>query len=124
MIMALFVVFAFADEKLPEVTKEPSLPSPAQRALVQQGVALHDAGDYDGAIQKYKQVLADTPTEVIALHEISVSYFEKRDYENALAFAKQGAEIKSDLLPQFYMMIGSILDETGKQQEFLDLQHH
>jgi hypothetical protein len=63
--MALFVAFAFAEESLPEVTREPSLSSPAQQALVQEGVALHDAGDYDGAIRKYKQVLADTPNVVM-----------------------------------------------------------
>jgi tetratricopeptide (TPR) repeat protein len=119
MVMALFVAFAFAEEGLPEVTREPSPSSPAQQALVQEGVALHDAGDYDGAIRKYKQVLADTPNEVSALLEISLSYFEKKDYENALAFAKQGAEIKSGLLPGFYMTIGSILDETGKGQDAL-----
>ena len=119
MVIALFATFAFAEESLSEATKAPSLPSPAQRALVQQGVALHDSGDYDGAIRKYKQVLADTPNEVNALQEISLSYFAKKDYENALAFAKQGAEIKSDLLPDFYMTIGSILDETGKLQDAL-----
>jgi tetratricopeptide (TPR) repeat protein len=68
-------------------------------------------------LAKYKQVLAESPGQVHALHEASLTYFAQKDYENAMALARQGAEFKSDLLPSFYMTIGSGLDETGRRED-------
>jgi tetratricopeptide (TPR) repeat protein len=116
----LLLIPAQSAEKLPEPKRETSPPSDAQRILIKEGVALHDAGDYDGAIAKYKQVLAESPDEVVSLHELSFSYFQKKDYANALATARQGAEFKSALLPQLYVLIGNALDEMGKRVEAID----
>ena len=107
-------------EKLPEPKRQASPPSDAQRILIKEGVALHDAGDYDGAIAKYKQVLAESPDEIVSMHELAYSYFEKKDYANALATARQGAEFKSALLPRLYVMIGNALEEMGKRVEAID----
>ena len=117
----LLLIPAKSAEKLPEPKREAWPPSDAQRILIKEGVALHDAGDYDGAIAKYKQVLAESPDEVVSMHEIAYSYFEKKDYANALAVARQGAEFKSTLLPHFYVMIGNSLDELGQHVEAMDV---
>src|SRR5260370_1820909 len=103
----LLLAPARSAEKLPDPKRDASPPSDAQRILIKEGVALHDAGDYDGAIAKYKQVLAESPDVVLSLHELAFSYFAKNDYANALATARQGAEFKSTLLPRFYDMIGN-----------------
>src|SRR5258708_29523601 len=116
----LLLTPARSAEKLPEPKREASSPSDAQRILIKEGVALHDASDYDGAIAKYKQVLAESPDVVLSLHELASSYFEKKDYANALATARQGAEFKSTLLPQLYVLIGNALDEMGKRVEAID----
>ena len=84
-------------------------------------MALHDAGDFDGAIAKYKQVLAMNPEDTWALHEMSYTYFTKKDYVNALALARQGAEFQSRSLGEFYAMIGNCLDEMGKRKDALDV---
>jgi tetratricopeptide (TPR) repeat protein len=119
-VAALLLLIPAQSAELPEPKREASPPSDAQRILIKEGVTLHDAGDYDGAIAKYKQVLAESPDEVVSLHELSFSYFEKKDYANALATARQAAEFKSALLPRIYVMIGNALDEMGKRVEAID----
>jgi tetratricopeptide (TPR) repeat protein len=65
-------------------------------------------------------VLDENPWEVGALHELSFTYFVKKDYEAALRAARSGAQCKSPALAGFYMMIGSALDELGKGKEAID----
>ncbi len=114
----LLLIPARSAEKLPEPKRQASPLSDAQKILIKEGVALHDAGDYDGAIAKYKQVLAESPDEIVSMHELAYSYFEKKDYANALATARQGAEFKSPLLPRLYVMIVALsLNRSGKPAE-------
>ena len=62
---------AFAAAKLPKPDRIPAEPTAEQIAVIREGVALHDLGNYDGAIAKYKQVLAQNPWEIHALHELA-----------------------------------------------------
>jgi Flp pilus assembly protein TadD len=61
-------------------------------------------------------VLDANPDEVFALHELGFTYFTKKDYENALATARQGARYRCPQLPQFHMLIGNVLDEMGDSE--------
>ena len=106
--------------KLPKPDHIAMPPTPQQTALVKEGVQLHDSRNYEAAIAKYKQVLAENPWEVNALYELAFSYFESKKHEDALATARQGARAKSKFLPQFYMMIGSALDDLGKRDEAIE----
>jgi tetratricopeptide (TPR) repeat protein len=117
-LLALIPLAVFAaDNLLPKADRSPHAPTPEQRQMIQEGVALHDRGDYDAAIAKYKQVLDAAPDEVGALHELCFTYYAKKDYGNSLATARLGARYKSPLLPRFQMMIGNILDDTGKRDQ-------
>src|SRR5687768_5854252 len=44
------------------------------------GIALHNAGKYDEAIAKYKEVLADAPGDALATYEIAFALQAKGDY--------------------------------------------
>lgn len=112
---------ALAAEKLPKPDHIAMPPTPEQSALVKEGIKLHDAGDYEGAIAKYKQALAENPWEVGALYELAFSSYRAKKYDDALAAARQGARCKSRLLPQFWMIIANVLDDQGKSKEAIDI---
>ena len=111
---------ALAAESLPKPDRVPADPTPEQVALVREGVALHDQRNYEGAIAKYQQVLAENPWEVHALYELAYSYFANGDYQASLDTARLGAQCKSGSLPGFYAMIGNALDELGKGEEAIE----
>lgn len=110
-----------AAETLPEPSRTPATPTAEQQALVREGIRLHDAGDYDGAIAKYKEVLYESPDVVNALYELSFTYFTKGDYETALTYTRRGLQYRSDLLPGFYINLGNCLDELGKRDEAIEV---
>jgi tetratricopeptide (TPR) repeat protein len=83
-------------------------------------VALHDQGKFDLAAEKYKQVLAENPWEVTALHELAFTYFEGKKYNEALATGRLAAQCKSKILPRIYILIGNSLDELGDRRAALD----
>ena len=108
-------------EKLPKPDRIVAPPTPAQAVLIREGIQLHDQQNYKEAIAKYKQVLAENPWEVIALYELSFTYYANNDFQDALATARLGAQCKSEMLPVFYMLISNVLDETGKVNEAIKL---
>lgn len=112
---------AVAAEKLPKADRIPLPPAEQHKALISEGVRLHDAGKFDEAILKYQQVLEKSPDVVEAMYELGFTYFHKKDYENALALARQGARYKTELLPQFYVLLGNALDDSGKRNEAIEV---
>jgi tetratricopeptide (TPR) repeat protein len=102
-------------------SREPSKTTPEQEAIIRAGVELHDKGEYDAAIAKYQQVLAQSPSDVTALFETAFSYLSKRDFDKSFETAKKGAEFKSDLLPMFYDLMASSLDSKGQPQQAVDM---
>ena len=85
--------------------------------LIQEGVVLHDTGNYDKAIEKYTEALAIDSTSTLANYEIAYSYYALKDYDKAkkyclLAMKKYSAEYLSAAL-----IYGSILDDTGNPDE-------
>jgi tetratricopeptide (TPR) repeat protein len=110
-----------AAEKLPKADQTPAAISSAQRALINQGIALHDAGNFDGAISRYEQVLAADPDAVEAMYELAFSHTGKKDCATAMAVARRGAHYRSELLPQFHMLLGNCLDDLGKRDEAIDV---
>lgn len=125
---ALFVLLALvvlspralaSDLEPPRLVPAPT--TPAQDRLVREGVALHDRGDYDGAIRRYEQVLAENESHVGALYEMSFAYTRKKEYRKSLEAAYRGARYKSDLLGAFYMQIGNNLDELGEPKKAVDV---
>ena len=101
-------------------TRTPTETTPDHEAVIRAGVDLHDKGDFDGAIAKYQEVLAKSPSDVNALFELAYSYLSKRDFDRSLETAKKGAEFKSELLPMFYDLMASSLDSKGQPQQAID----
>ena len=103
----------------PKLTPTPATDS--QRQVIREGVALHDRGDYDGAIAKYEQVLRESPDNDLALYEMAYSYQMKKDYRKSLDLAYKGAQYKSNELTGFYVLIGNNLDELGESKKAVEV---
>jgi tetratricopeptide (TPR) repeat protein len=82
--------------------------------LVREGVALHDKGDYDGAIAKYRDALKLEPGNVHAKYELVLSLYTKKDLAEAEKIVRVAAKEKSDIQAGFWMMLGNIDDDTGR----------
>lgn len=85
--------------------------------LVDQGVHLHDKGDYKGAIEKYKKALEINSKSDLANYEISSSYFALEQYEKAIKHSNKVISEKSNYVDQAYILKGSALDMMGKTKE-------
>ena len=66
--------------------------------LIQEGIELHDAGEYEEAIDRYNEALEIDSTQMLAVYEISLSYLAMKDYENASLYSTQVIDSKNEQL--------------------------
>lgn len=90
--------------------------------LIRQGVSLHDRGRYNEAIERYNEALKINPTSMSATYEMSLSYLQLDDYQNAIRYSSKviDAEFKP-LLMDAYIVKGTALAESGKIDESISL---
>ena len=121
-IASLMIVFTLCvrAQKIEPPKLDPTPSTPSQDQLINEGVALHDRGDFDGAIRRYEEVLKENPQNVLALYEMSYSYYQKRDFQKSLELSYKTAQFKSDLVPRIYVQIGSCLDELGDPKNAIE----
>jgi len=109
----LLLVLTAAGQKLEPPKLVPTPSTESQEQLIKEGIELHDKGDYDGAIDRYEEVLRENPNNVRALYEISFSYYAKKDYQKSIDIGYRAAQFKSDLLEAIYVQMGSCFDDQG-----------
>ena len=85
--------------------------------LIQEGIQLHDNGDYDGAIQKYFQALQLDPESPLVNYEIAFSYYQKKEIEKAKQYLNKALVKDSDSYLSAAVLYGSILDDTGNAKK-------
>ncbi len=101
------------------------LPAIAQQTdvkkLVQEGIALHDKGDYEAAIKKYDEALKLNPEDFDAAYEKSMTCLYAKRYNDCIALSKTLIEKfpGNPTLKQAYSNWGSALDDEGKPEEAL-----
>ena len=88
--------------------------------VVNQGVALHDAGKYEAALEKYEQALKQDPKSDAAHYEIAVTYFTLGQYDKSIAHCDKIND-KSPYIDQAYMLKGNALDMAGKPEEAIKI---
>jgi len=107
-------------------TKQPvNLPEPKStyvnkteiHEIITEGVKLHDSGDFDHAIQKFKKALSLDPDNETALYEITNTLITSGKYEASKTYIKQGIALKGRLLNAFYLLKANSLDIQGKSKE-------
>jgi tetratricopeptide (TPR) repeat protein len=84
---------------------------------IDEGVALHDAGDFAGAISSYKKALEIDKNSTIAHYEIASTYYVLEQYDNAIPHVDRVIKINKEFVDQAYILKGTILDVSGKGKE-------
>jgi len=124
-LLLYFVIGVFcvsiAAQKITKPTLTPTEPTEPQKSLIEEGIKLHDAKKYGEAIKKYQQVLQENPDCTLALYELSLTYFNNADYQNALETAFKGTRYKSKELSLFYGIIANVWDDKGKPEDAIKL---
>ena len=113
LITIVLLAWGVAGQKLKAPKLEPTASTESQQQMIKEGVALHDEGDYDGAIARYEQVLKENPNDVLALYEMSYSYYTQKNYQKSIEVGFRAAQYKSPLLEAIYVQLGSAFDESG-----------
>lgn len=108
-------------QKIAKPTLTPKPATDAQKAVIQEGIRLHDQKQFDAAIAKYQQVLAENPDSTLAIYELALSYYTKGEGEKAIETAVRGSKYKSQELPLFYGIIANVIDDVGKPKEAIKI---
>lgn len=87
---------------------------------VKEGIEFHDKGEYDKAIASHQKVSKCDPNYGWACYEMALTYYYIDKYEEAMAKCKEALSINYDEA-FVYSLMGSILDETGKVNEGIEL---
>ena len=91
--------------------------------LLLEAVALHDKGDYDGALRLYDQVIAKDPERLLAWYEKSLTLLVSKQYEACIDLCKEVLKKfrEGDELDNIYVNFGSALDAAGKPEEAIKI---
>jgi tetratricopeptide (TPR) repeat protein len=117
----IILTAAVSAQKIAKPTLTPVDATESQRALIDEGIRLHDKQDYDSAIKKYELVLAANPDCTLAMYELAMTLYTKGDTEKAVAMAVRGSKYRASELPLFYMTIANALDDVGKAKEAIEI---
>lgn len=90
-------------------------------SLIKQGVYYHDAGEYDKAIDLYKQALNINPNSDAANYEIAMTYMYAKDYEKSIQYSDKVIELNKNNVLSAYITKGSSLDYLGKTDESIKI---
>jgi len=94
--------------------------TPAENPVMREGIALYDQGKIDEAMTRFDQILKASPNNTGAMLEMAQSYHQKHQYQMAMDLAAKGTNYISPELPQFYSLIGTILDTVGQPQKAIE----
>jgi len=78
----------------------------------------HQGGRLQAAEQIYRQILADKPDQVDAIHLLGVLAHQAGKLDEAIAFCRRALELKPDLA-EVHNNLGNILRDQGKLHESL-----
>lgn len=74
------------------------------------GLALHDSGDYDGAIAIYRKLLATMPENEQIKYELTFSTFAKGDMAETIRLATDAASKKGQYQVRYLELLGNAYD--------------
>jgi tetratricopeptide (TPR) repeat protein len=92
-------------------------------SLLLLGVKYHDQGQFDKAIELFKEALMIDSNSIDVNCEIALSYLSKKDYSNAILHSNKVIKLNDtgQGVIQAYLIKGSALDYTGKTKESIKL---
>jgi hypothetical protein len=84
---------------------------------IDQGVALHEEGNYKEAIQVYESILKEDSKNPTANYEIALTYSSVKEYEKAIKHCDIVIKSKSELSHLAYLIKGACEDYLGKPEK-------
>src|SRR5436190_14202766 len=81
------------------------------------GAEYYEKGEFTNAIEEYKKISRNDTNYVVALVELSISYFKDKQYENAYDYSKKGLALKGSYDANFYNTAGISLMNLEKYEE-------
>jgi len=82
-------------------------------ALINEGIALYDAGKYDEAIAKFKAALGEDPSNDLAAYEMALTYHAKGDAAQCQATLEPRVRKKNPYAAQMHAILGNCYDIGG-----------
>ncbi|SEP42179.1 tetratricopeptide repeat protein [Mucilaginibacter sp. OK283] len=89
------------------------------KALVKEGIALHNAGKYDEAIAKYNEALKIDPDYSSAYYELAYTLFSTGKGNDAIAYLEKTLKLDPKLAGA-YDMLGSIYDDDKQPDKAIE----
>jgi outer membrane protein assembly factor BamD (BamD/ComL family) len=93
------------------------------KQLVNEGIAMHDKGDYENALKKYDEAIAGDDGYLTALYEKSFTLNRMKNFEGCIDLSKKMIKNfpESPLLKAVYVQYGSALDDLGKPADAIKI---
>ena len=92
--------------------------SPAwEKQTLEEGVALHDRGDYAGARAKYQEVLAANPQNETASYELALTFSAEKNWTECIRAAESAIQRAERLRPGLYALAGNCYDNSGQNDK-------
>jgi uncharacterized protein len=88
--------------------------------FINEGIEFHNKGEYEKAIASYLKVSKCDPNYDRTCYELGLTYYYIDKYEEALAKCKEALSLNYDEAI-VYSLMSTILDDTGKANEAIDL---
>jgi len=88
--------------------------------LINDGIELHNKGEYDKALACYKKVSPSDPNYGMACYETALTFYYQDKYDEALSKCREAESIDYDKA-FLYSLMGTILDDMGKREEGIEL---
>ncbi|MEP6748135.1 MAG: tetratricopeptide repeat protein [Bacteroidota bacterium] len=91
--------------------------------LVEEGIAYHDKGDFDGAISKYDKALELDKDNLLALAEKSLSLLSLKKYDDAIVLCQKAIEKypNQTALKTVFVTYGNGLDALKKTDKSIEI---
>jgi len=91
--------------------------------LVDEGIAYHDKGDYEGAISKYDKALELDKDNLLAMAEKAFSLLSIKKYDESIFYCKKSIELypNDKTLKTIFVTYGNALDGLEKTDKSIDI---
>jgi tetratricopeptide (TPR) repeat protein len=120
--MAIVLWSLFAHPASAQQTRAQEAPlTDNQQSTLSEGIRLHDARQYDDAIERYREILAQNPRSAVAWYQLGYAQFAKGDWTGCQESARQGLEFESRTRIRLQNMLASCLDQAGQPRAALDV---